>query len=217
MDEKAGEIDEEGLLRRVQFSDAGAAATAYETLVRHFNPRLLRYLAGKGLTSEERQDIAAETWLRAWRLIAAYQYRGIGLFPWLRRIADHVRQELFRHRYLGISLEETPEVLETLAAPEDAAADALAGAAAITASLRLRISMRLELALVVARATMELERFDQPATYDLLQRARQAVGGRFANLLRELTTGVRLAAALAGHGATGDRVYLTRRLADWPQ
>ena len=64
---------------------------AFQALVERYEPRLFLYLAAKGLTYPEQQDVANETWERAWRRI--------GVFARLRTIANHVAQEQFKPEF----------------------------------------------------------------------------------------------------------------------
>ena len=98
--------DDAALLRRLQTGTREQAHAAFQVLVERHQPRLFLHLAAKGLTHPEQQDVANETWERAWRLIGDFEYRGIGIFAWLRAIANHVAQEQFKRRFFGSTLGE---------------------------------------------------------------------------------------------------------------
>ncbi|MCY4570529.1 MAG: ABC transporter ATP-binding protein [Candidatus Poribacteria bacterium] len=55
-------------------------------------------------------------------------------------------------------------------------------------------------ALLEATTHIDFSVFDQPQTYDLIQRARQALGHRLTNLLRFLTEVVQICVTLVGYG-----------------
>ena len=98
--------DDAALVRRLQTGTREQAHAASQVLVERHQPRLFLHLAAKGLTHPEQQDVANETWERAWRLIGDFEYRGVGIFAWLRAIADHVAQEQFKRRFFGAALGE---------------------------------------------------------------------------------------------------------------
>lgn len=62
-----------------------------------------------------------------------------------------------------------------------------------------RIGLHQQRALIEAAAHIDFAVFDQPQTYDLIQRARQALGHRLTNLLRFLTEIGQLCVTLAGY------------------
>lgn len=102
-------VDDADLLRRIQFGNEIDKLAAFSELVCACDPRLRRHLAWKGLTPEECDDIANETWCRAWTAIRRFQQRGVALYAWVRQIGDHVCSEHFRHRYLGQPLDDVAE------------------------------------------------------------------------------------------------------------
>lgn len=84
---------ERALVRRAR---AGEPA-AFEELIRaHFRGvyALLFRLAGN---HEDAEDLAQETFVRAWRALASLR-DGEALSPWLRRIALHIARDHFRVR-----------------------------------------------------------------------------------------------------------------------
>jgi len=112
--------DEGTLIRMVQTGSRGEAEAAFEQLVARHGSHLFVHLRAKGLTTHEQEDIASETWLRAYRKIGQFRYKGVDLFPWLRRIADLVTKEYSRTRYLGEPLEDDSGTEEALAAQDPA-------------------------------------------------------------------------------------------------
>lgn len=103
-----------------QIGDGGTFARndALDELLRRHDGRLQRYLASKGFSREEREDIAAEAWTRAWQRLDRYEYReGVGFFPWLRKIADYVASEFDRKHYLSRgTVRFTPDIEDAVAA-----------------------------------------------------------------------------------------------------
>ena len=95
-------LDDAKLIEHFQGGTNDIRDAAFSELVQRHNLRLLRYLAGKGLSLQEREDVAAEAWKRAWQAIDRFQYREeAGFFPWLRAIAINVMREYTRDRYLS--------------------------------------------------------------------------------------------------------------------
>ena len=95
-------LDEARLIEHVQSGVREDQEAAFSELMQRHNLRLLRYVARKGLALQEREDVAAEAWMRAWRKIDRYQYREVaGFFPWLRAIANNVRREYIRKHFLS--------------------------------------------------------------------------------------------------------------------
>ena len=93
------QFNEGSLIQQVQVGTLTQAQAAFTRLVTRHAAHLLNYLQSKGLTVQEANDIASETWLRAWRKISQFEYRGIDLFPWLRQIANFIIKEQIRSKY----------------------------------------------------------------------------------------------------------------------
>ena len=91
---------------------------AFEELFRRHGDHLQRYLAWRGFSREEREDIAAEAWTRVWRKLDRYEYREeAGFFPWLRQFADIVALEFIRKSYLSRGAATlTPDIEDITAA-----------------------------------------------------------------------------------------------------
>jgi RNA polymerase sigma factor (sigma-70 family) len=95
------EVTDAELVASIQCGTDREADLAWESLIERYGEQLLRYLVrAKGLTSEELQDVAGETWSRAVQLIPRYEDRGYSLFAWLKAIAHRVFLEHFKERYL---------------------------------------------------------------------------------------------------------------------
>jgi RNA polymerase sigma factor (sigma-70 family) len=95
--DKSDPLSEEMLIKIVQTGSRQDAGVAWEQLLLLHSSHLFAHLAFRGFVSAEQQDIASETWLRAWRKILQYKYDPqIGFFPWLRAISDFVCMEHMR-------------------------------------------------------------------------------------------------------------------------
>lgn len=95
--EKTDPLSEEALVTIAQTGPHRDAEGAWEQLLLRHSSHLFAHLAGRGFVSVEQQDIASETWVRAWRKIQHYKYEPqIGFFPWLRAISDFVGKEHIR-------------------------------------------------------------------------------------------------------------------------
>ena len=105
---------------------------------------LLAMLRRGGLTLEEAEDIASETWLRAWR---NRDRLGERVWPWLvvvaRRLAiDHARARL-RHPWVALDWGLTsPMDTERAALGEMAAEAAVASITRLTAGQRVVVTLR---------------------------------------------------------------------------
>ena len=95
--DKTDPLGEETLVRIAQTASRRDAEGAWEQLLLLHSSHLFAHLAGRGFVSAEQQDIASETWLRAWRKLPQYKYDPqVGFFPWLRAISDFVGKEHIR-------------------------------------------------------------------------------------------------------------------------
>jgi DNA-directed RNA polymerase specialized sigma24 family protein len=116
-----GDLDGD-LIQRIKRGSAAEAEAASEELVVRHQSHLLSELRLMGLTTTEQEDVANETWARAFAKISRFELRGMDIFPWLRKIAKNVALENFRHRYLSETPDQAHEVEE-----EPADVDAEAG------------------------------------------------------------------------------------------
>lgn len=120
------ELDESSLARQMREGNRQARDEAFAELFRRHGHRLQHYLASRGLSRQEREDIAAEAWMRAWHGLDRYEYRDeVGFFPWLRKFADHVVLEFTRKHYLSCASDAASDEVE------DAVADTSTSATAI--------------------------------------------------------------------------------------
>jgi DNA-directed RNA polymerase specialized sigma24 family protein len=107
--------DDASLVRTLQTGTPQEVEKAFSELYLRHSSRLFRHLQKKGLASEEQDDVAQETWLRAFQKIGQFEDRGVDLYPWLRTIADNVALEHFRSRLnqmRGGQLGETSDISE---------------------------------------------------------------------------------------------------------
>jgi RNA polymerase sigma factor (sigma-70 family) len=104
--------DDASLVRYVQAGTPAEAEAAFGQLVVRHSSRLFLHLGSKGLTTDEQKEVANETWLRAWQRIGKFEYRGIDLFPWIKKISDFVVMEFLKSKYLRESREEQRDFSE---------------------------------------------------------------------------------------------------------
>lgn len=110
-------LDEAQLAAQIREGSTLARCEAFEELLRRHGDRLQRFLAWKGFSQEEREDVAAEAWMRVWRGLDRYEYRAeVGFFPWLRKFADNVALEFNRKRYLSHGSDVLTPDIEDVAA-----------------------------------------------------------------------------------------------------
>lgn len=90
------------LTEQVHEGNGNVRLETFDELVRQHSPRLMLYLAAKGLSSEEQKDVVNEAWSRVWHALDRYEYRAeVGFFPWLRTFADNIVHEFERKHYLA--------------------------------------------------------------------------------------------------------------------
>ncbi len=95
--------EERRLVKRAIARDGDAFGALYDRhVVRVY--RHLYYIVG-----EEAEDLTAETFLRAWKVIDRYEMRGVPIISWLLRIAHNQGMSYLRSR------RETKPLPETLA------------------------------------------------------------------------------------------------------
>lgn len=119
-------LDDAKLAEQIREGSSQTRLDAFDQLIRRYGERLQRYLATKGLSRQEREDVAGEAWTRAWQGLDRYEYREeAGFFPWLRSIADNVIREFTRKHYLAHGSEALSPDLEEAFADESATDTAL--------------------------------------------------------------------------------------------
>lgn len=100
------ELDEETLVARAR----GGDMAAFEELVMRHADRLFASLRRLGLDDAEAQEVAQETFLRAWRSLPRFEGRS-RFFTWLYRIGfNEAQRRLTRRPAAGgvVSIEERP-------------------------------------------------------------------------------------------------------------
>ena len=104
--------DDGTLIYAIQTGTSDESQEAKEQLVKNHAAHLINHLRAKGLVKEEVEDIASETWLRAFLKIHQFKYKGVDFFPWLRKTAGFITKEHFRTNYVpvsSISIENNPD------------------------------------------------------------------------------------------------------------
>ena len=91
---QSGDREEEvGLLRAAQAGDSAA----FGELVRRYQRAVYRVAFALTRNPSDADDLAQETFVRAWRAIGRFRV-GEPVHPWLARIATNLAFSLFRHR-----------------------------------------------------------------------------------------------------------------------
>jgi len=84
---------ETGLVQAAQSGDADA----FGQIVRHYQRAIYRVAYGLTRNASDADDLAQETFVRAWQAIGRFR-AGEPLYPWLARIAMNQAMSLFRRR-----------------------------------------------------------------------------------------------------------------------
>jgi RNA polymerase sigma-70 factor (ECF subfamily) len=85
--------EDAGLIRAAQAGDQAA----FTAIVRHYQRAIYGLAYGLTRSHEDADDLAQETFLRAWQAIDRFRV-GEPLYPWLARIATNQAFSLFRRR-----------------------------------------------------------------------------------------------------------------------
>ena len=85
--------EEAGLIRAAQSGDD----EAFGRIVRHYQRAVYRVAYGLVRNAGDADDLAQETFVRAWQAIGRFRV-GEPLYPWLARIAVNQAMSLFRRR-----------------------------------------------------------------------------------------------------------------------
>ncbi|HJR45825.1 MAG TPA: sigma-70 family RNA polymerase sigma factor [Actinomycetota bacterium] len=103
-------------VRRAARGDEESAALLFD----HYHPRLYRYALARVGSSQDAEDVAAETFARVLRDLDRFRWRGAGFDAWLFRIAHNLVMDHFR-RSGRESLDEDMDTQELdLRTPEGA-------------------------------------------------------------------------------------------------
>jgi len=97
---------------------------AFEPIVREYEAPLLRLLYQISGDAEEAQDLAQETFLRAWRALATYD-SARSFRNWLFAVARNLHRDLYRHRRtvpspVAFAAEQTAQLPDPRLSPEGA-------------------------------------------------------------------------------------------------
>jgi RNA polymerase sigma-70 factor (ECF subfamily) len=97
MDEPSGDDASPAHLENlVRLAQAGSKE-AFATLFEYYRPEIDRHLAGRVRSPEDREELALETFIKAWEELP--QLRKISSFkPWLYRIAKNLAYDYGRHQ-----------------------------------------------------------------------------------------------------------------------
>ena len=117
---------EAALLARTVARAAAGERDAYAALVRRFQRPLFAFLGRMGLRQAEAEELAQDTFIRAWQHLPSYRAEAGAFSTWLFTIAANLSRNLARwkERHPTISLNATPDgaepartLEESLAAP----------------------------------------------------------------------------------------------------
>ena len=166
------------LLRRIAAGDA----SAFGEIVRQYQRPVFGFLGRMGLTQAQAEDVAQETFLRAWRNLGAFDAERAGFSTWLFTIA---RNAALNERARVSTRRETAaqdHAIETAVCERPGPADVLQASRRATwlqsAMLRLQPADRTLLALAYTRelpldAIARIEGCTEGAIKTRLHRARQ--------------------------------------------
>lgn len=90
-------MTEQELVEKIQSGDEQAFRFLYD----HYSPMVYRYIRFRVSSDGDAEDLTAEVFVRAWRALPSYKWRGSPLRAWLFRIAynliiDKVRATKFK-------------------------------------------------------------------------------------------------------------------------
>jgi RNA polymerase sigma-70 factor (ECF subfamily) len=71
--------------------------------------RVYRHVYYRVYNRTDAEDITQETFIRAWKAIGKYQYRGVSFCAWLIAISDNLVIDYFKAHKKSISLDNLPE------------------------------------------------------------------------------------------------------------
>ncbi len=92
---------------------AAAASDRFADLYRRNGPSVLRYLRSQALSWDQAEDLAAETFLRAWARWDAYQDRGLPELHWLLRIARNLVIDSARRKQMPVAVGADPPTTDS--------------------------------------------------------------------------------------------------------
>ena len=98
--ENLSAISAEELARRAQ---AGSSA-CFDALVQRFARRVWRYLRGRGLSDHDADDVAQETFIKAFRYLNRYDAKQ-RFAPWLFTIATRGAVSFYRSRKSAVDVD----------------------------------------------------------------------------------------------------------------
>ena len=94
MAELLGELRDSELIALIQLGSDDEQCMAFSVLFVRYGERLQKDIffttGSRGFSSQEREDVASETWVRAWCGIKSFEDRGVSVLTWLKKIALNV-------------------------------------------------------------------------------------------------------------------------------
>lgn len=98
---------------------AKTAPEAFASLYDLYFGRIYSYAYCRTRSHHEAEDVAAETFRRAFEHIGSYRYRGVAFSSWLYRIASNVTVDHHRRQLPLVALEEAGSVRSREPVPEE--------------------------------------------------------------------------------------------------
>jgi RNA polymerase sigma-70 factor (ECF subfamily) len=92
-----GAAEEKQLLNKAQLGDAEAYARLYDL----YAPRVFRFLSAHLDQRLDAEDLTEEVFLRTWRSLASFRWRGVPFSVYLMRVARNALIDHYRHSKLG--------------------------------------------------------------------------------------------------------------------
>jgi len=113
--ERKASPDEEALVSRAKAGDADAFADLY---LRYLRP-VFRYFLYRVGQVQDAEDLTELVFLKAWQSMSSYNSRGVPFSAWVFTIAHNVAIDHYRAGHPAEPLDETMEIEDEAAGPED--------------------------------------------------------------------------------------------------
>jgi RNA polymerase sigma-70 factor (ECF subfamily) len=166
---------------------------AFTALFGYYSPRICGYLAGLVKSPEDRDELAQETFVKAWKELP--QLREVSRFkPWLYRIAtnlayDYGRRRKSKQRVQLVSLEECDDLDSPGNFEEHVIEEELVGQALKEVPWKYRTCLLLEIeGKLTRREIAEVVEIDEKSVGTYISNARQHVRQAYDHLQKERDT-----------------------------
>lgn len=98
--------DEQKLVKKAKDGEVEAFGLLYD----HYLPKIYRFVLLKVSYREEAEDLAHQTFLKAWENISQYDLRGYSFGSWLYQIARNATIDYYRKSRPQVSIEAAAEL-----------------------------------------------------------------------------------------------------------